>query len=88
MFKAPNLYFFLVVWTLIFYFIISKNARTHLFRDGDFSLKNAQRSGRPVKVHETHIKDIRYSDCHSTTREIADNLNVSHTCKNKKKKKK
>ncbi|EFN64258.1 Histone-lysine N-methyltransferase SETMAR, partial [Camponotus floridanus] len=48
------------------------------FRSGNFSLKNAQRSGR--LVDETHIKAIIDSDRHSTTREIAEKLNVSHTC--------
>ncbi|EFN65190.1 Histone-lysine N-methyltransferase SETMAR, partial [Camponotus floridanus] len=50
------------------------------FCSGDFSLKNAQRPGRPVEVDETHIKAIINSDRHSTTREIAEKLNVSHTC--------
>ncbi|EFN82317.1 Histone-lysine N-methyltransferase SETMAR, partial [Harpegnathos saltator] len=50
------------------------------FRSGDFSLKNAQRSGRPVEVDETHTKAIINSDLHSTTRDIAEKLNVSHTC--------
>ncbi|KAK1124534.1 hypothetical protein K0M31_006882 [Melipona bicolor] len=45
------------------------------FRSGDFSLKNAQRSGRPVEVDETHIKAIIDSDRHSTTRDIAEKLN-------------
>lgn len=57
------------------------------FRSGDFSLKNAQRSGRPVEVDETHIKAIIDSDRHSTTRDIAEKLNVSHTCIEKKLKK-
>lgn len=48
-------------------------------RFGDFSLKNAQRSGRPVDVDETHIKVSINSNRHSTTREIAEKLNVSHT---------
>ncbi|EFN82740.1 Histone-lysine N-methyltransferase SETMAR, partial [Harpegnathos saltator] len=50
------------------------------FRSDDFSLKNAQRSSRPVEVDETHIKAIIDSDRHSTTRDIAEKLNVSHTC--------
>ena len=54
------------------------------FRSGDFSLKNAQRSGRPIEVDETHIKAIIDSDRHSTTRDIAEKLNVSHTCIEKK----
>lgn len=54
------------------------------FRSGDFSLKNSQRSGRPVEVDETHIKAIVDSNRHSTTRDIAEKLNVSHTCIEKK----
>ncbi|GIY78721.1 histone-lysine N-methyltransferase SETMAR [Caerostris darwini] len=50
------------------------------FCSGDFSLRNAQRSGLPFEVDETHVKVIIDSDHHSTTREIADELNVSHTC--------
>ncbi|XP_035721994.1 histone-lysine N-methyltransferase SETMAR-like [Vespa mandarinia] len=54
------------------------------FRSGDFSLKNAQRSGRPIEVDQIHIKDIIDSDRHSTTHDIAEKLNVSHTCIEKK----
>ncbi|KAK1132027.1 hypothetical protein K0M31_016168 [Melipona bicolor] len=36
------------------------------FRSGDFSLKNAQRSGRPVEVDETHIKAIIVTAQHET----------------------
>ncbi|XP_078032732.1 histone-lysine N-methyltransferase SETMAR-like [Augochlora pura] len=50
------------------------------FRSGDFSLKNAQRCGRPVEVDEIHIKAIINSDRHSTTCDIAEKLNVSHKC--------
>ena len=39
-----------------------------------------------VEVDETYIKAIIDSDRHSTTREIAEKLNVSHTCTKKKKK--
>ena len=38
-----------------------------------------------VEVDETYIKAIIDSDRHSTTREIAEKLNVSHTCTKKKK---
>ncbi|XP_047367610.1 histone-lysine N-methyltransferase SETMAR-like [Vespa velutina] len=54
------------------------------FRSGDFSLKNAQRSGRPVEIDEIHIKAIIDSDRHSTTRDIAEKLKISHTCIQKK----
>lgn len=50
------------------------------FRSGDFSLKDEKRSGRPVEVDDAQIKAIIDSDRHSTTREIADKLHVSHTC--------
>ncbi|KAK6062057.1 hypothetical protein COOONC_00272 [Cooperia oncophora] len=50
------------------------------FRSGDFSLKDEERSGRPVEVDDDLIKAIIDSDRHSTTREIAEKLHVSHTC--------
>ena len=36
------------------------------------------------QVDETHIKAIINSDLNSTTRDIAEKLNVSHTCIQKK----
>ena len=39
---------------------------------------------RSVEVDETHIKAIIDSDNHSTTREIAEKLDVSHTCTEKR----
>ena len=53
-----------------------------LSSSGDFSLKNAQRYSR--SVDESHIKAIIDLDRHSTTRDIAEKLNVSHTCIKKK----
>lgn len=50
------------------------------FRSGDFSLKDEQRSGRPVEVDDDQIKALIDADRHSTTREIAGKLDVSHTC--------
>ena len=47
---------------------------------GDFLLKDEKRSGRPVEVDDDLIKAIIDSDRHSTTREIAKKLHVSHTC--------
>ncbi|KAK6039180.1 hypothetical protein COOONC_23315 [Cooperia oncophora] len=54
---------------------------------GDEALKNGsefrsdeERSGRPVEVDDDLIKAIIDSDRHSTTREIAEKLHVSHTC--------
>ncbi|KAG6802176.1 Ammar1 transposase [Apis mellifera caucasica] len=49
------------------------------FRSGDFSLKDEKRSG-PVEIDDDLIKAIIDSDRHSTTREIAEKLHVSHTC--------
>lgn len=46
------------------------------FRSGDISLKNEKRSGRSVEVDDALIDSNR----HSTTREIAEKLHVSHTC--------
>ena len=52
-------------------------------RFGDFSLKNWQRSGS-VEVDETHIKAIIVSDRLSTSSEIVEKFNLSHTCIQKK----
>ncbi|GFV00161.1 histone-lysine N-methyltransferase SETMAR [Trichonephila clavipes] len=49
------------------------------FRSGDFSLKDEKLSDRPVEVDDDLIKAIIDSDHHSTTREIAEKLHVSHT---------
>ena len=49
------------------------------FRSGDFSLKDNQRSGRPIDVDDDQIKAIIESDRHISVREIAERLNVSHT---------
>ena len=46
----------------------------------DFSLKDEKRSGHLVEVDDDLIKAIIDSDRHSTTREIAEKLHVSHTC--------
>lgn len=48
------------------------------FRSGDFSLKDEHRSGRPYEVDDDQIKAIIESDRHTTVREIAERLNVSH----------
>ena len=54
------------------------------FRSGDFSLKNAQRSGRPNEFYETHIEASIDSDRQSTARAIGEKLNLSLACINKK----
>lgn len=45
---------------------------------GDFSQKIVQQFGCPVEVKESQIKTITDSDRHSTTREIAEKLIISH----------
>ena len=49
------------------------------FRSGYFNLKDAPRSGRPTEVDDK-IKAMIENNRRSTTREIAENLNISHTC--------
>ncbi|KAL2731775.1 Histone-lysine N-methyltransferase SETMAR [Vespula squamosa] len=49
------------------------------FRSDDVSLKNAQRSGRPVEVDEIHIKAIINSIRYGATRKITEKLNRIHT---------
>ena len=48
------------------------------FHSGDFSPKDDQRSGRPSEVDDNIMKDIIESNGHTTVREIAKQLNVSH----------
>ena len=50
------------------------------FRSGDFDLKDAPRSGRPTEVDNDKIKAMIENNRRSTTREIAEKLNISHTC--------
>ena len=50
------------------------------FRSGDFDLKDAPRSGRPTKIDEDKLKAMIENNRRCTTREIAEKLNISHTC--------
>ena len=50
------------------------------FRPGDFDLKDAPCSGRPTEVDDDKIKAKIENNRRSTTREIAEKLNISHTC--------
>ena len=50
------------------------------FRSGDFDLKDAPRSGHTTVVDDDKIKAMIENKPRSTTREIAENLNISHTC--------
>ena len=50
------------------------------FRSGDFDLKDAPRSGSPTEVDDDKMKAIIENNRRSTTREIAEKFNISHTC--------
>ena len=50
------------------------------FHYGDFDLKDALRSGHPTEVDDDKIKAMMENNRRSTTREIAEKLNISHTC--------
>ena len=50
------------------------------FRSGDFDLKNASRFGHPTEVDSDKIEAMIENNQRSTTRKIAENLNISHTC--------
>ena len=61
----------------LYYFRKGKNAVQARFRSGDFDRKDAPRSGRPTEVDDDKIKAmIEHNRC-STTREIAEMLNIS-----------
>ncbi|XP_025264338.1 histone-lysine N-methyltransferase SETMAR-like [Camponotus floridanus] len=47
------------------------------FRGGDFSVKDAHRSGRPSEIDDDKIKALVQANKHSTVRELATALKVS-----------
>ena len=49
------------------------------FRSGYFDLKDAPRSGRPTEVDDK-IKAMIENYRRTTTQEMAEKLNISHTC--------
>ena len=49
------------------------------FRSGDFDLKDSPRARRPIEVDDDKIKAMIESNQRSTTRVIAEKLNISHT---------
>ena len=49
-------------------------------RSGDFYLKDAPCSGRSTEVYDDKMKAMIENNRHSTTREIAEKLNISHSC--------
>ena len=50
------------------------------FRNGDFDLKDTPRSGRPTEVDDDKIRAMIENNRRSATREIAEKLDISHTC--------
>ena len=50
------------------------------FCSGDFDLKDAPHSELPTEVDDDKIKVMIENNRHSTTRGIAEKLNISHTC--------
>ena len=49
------------------------------FRSGDFHLKDEPRSSRPTEADDDKIKAVIENNRRSTTREIAEKHNISHT---------
>jgi len=47
------------------------------FRDGDFSVKDTHRSGRPSKIDDDEMKALVQTNKHSTVRELTTALKVS-----------
>jgi len=47
------------------------------FRDGDFSIKDAHRSGRPSKIDDNEMKALVQTNKHSILRKLATALKVS-----------
>ena len=50
------------------------------FPSEDFDLKDAPQSGRLTEVNDDKIKTMTENNRRRTTREIAEKLNISHTC--------
>lgn len=50
------------------------------FRCGNFNLNDEPRPGRPLDVSDDQIREIIECDRHITTRQLAERLNVSHAC--------
>ncbi|CAI9734608.1 Hypothetical predicted protein [Octopus vulgaris] len=49
------------------------------FKNGNFDLKDAPRSGRPVEFNEKQLNQLLHENSHQTTRELAEKMECSHT---------
>ena len=50
------------------------------FKEENFDLKDAPRSGRPTELDEGQLNQLLHEDSRQTTRELAERINCSHTC--------
>ncbi|RWR98918.1 Histone-lysine N-methyltransferase SETMAR-like protein, partial [Dinothrombium tinctorium] len=49
------------------------------FKNGNFDLKDAPRSGRPVEFDEKRLNQLLHENSRQTTRELAEKMECSHT---------
>ena len=49
------------------------------FKNGNFDLKDAPRSGRPVEFDEERLNQLLHENSRQTTRELAEKMECSHT---------
>ena len=49
------------------------------FKNGNFDLKDAPRSGRPVEFDEERLNQLLHENPRQTTRELAEKMECSHT---------
>ncbi|KOC64196.1 Histone-lysine N-methyltransferase SETMAR [Habropoda laboriosa] len=49
------------------------------FKNGNFDLKDAPRSGRPVEFDEERLNQLLHVNSRQTTRELAEKMECSHT---------
>ena len=50
------------------------------FKEENFDLEDAPRSGRPTEIDEGQLNQLLHEDSRQTTRELAERMNCSHTC--------
>ena len=49
------------------------------FKNGNFDLKDASRSGRPLEFDEQRLSELLLENLRQTTRELAEKMECSHT---------